>query len=182
MLVGRASADVIDLPVAKALRFFQQCPCGRGGNGTGLDADIAGPILKEVSDRLRFSVTWASISHAGPRRRVALRRRDAAHPARHADRLAARGVLYILDEPSIGLHQRDNERLLGTLRALRDLGNTVHRRRARRGHHPQRRPHHRPRAARGPLRRRGGGGGHARGRRQPIPPRSPRATCAASCR
>ena len=46
------------------------------------------------------------------------------------------GVMYVLDEPSIGLHQRDNDRLLGTLKHLRDLGNSVHRRRARRGRDP----------------------------------------------
>ncbi len=48
------------------------------------------------------------------------------------------GVLYVLDEPSIGLHQRDNDRLLETLKRLRDLGNTVHRGRARRGRDPAR--------------------------------------------
>ncbi len=45
------------------------------------------------------------------------------------------GVLYVLDEPSIGLHQRDNDQLIATLKRLRDLGNTRHRGRARRGHH-----------------------------------------------
>ena len=55
-------------------------------------------------------------------------------------------MLYILDEPSIGLHQRDNSKLIGTLERLRDLGNTVHRRRARRADDARRRPPRRPRA------------------------------------
>ena len=65
------------------------------------------------------------VSHDGPRRRDPLR--GEAQRIRLATQIGSRlvGVLYILDEPSIGLHQRDNERLLGTLRGLRDLGNTV---------------------------------------------------------
>ena len=59
------------------------------------------------------------------------------------------GTLYVLDEPSIGLHSRDNLRLIDILRQLRDQGNTVHRRRARRRHDQGRRSHRRPRARRG---------------------------------
>jgi excinuclease ABC subunit A len=66
----------------------------------------------------------AGISHAGARIGHAVGRRKPAHPARLADRLGLTGVLYVLDEPSIGLHQRDNARLLETLKRLRDLGNT----------------------------------------------------------
>ena len=92
----------------------------------GLDPDIAGPILKEVVDRLRFlrdvGLDYLTLGRAatslsgGETQRIRL-----------ATQIGSRlvGVLYILDEPSIGLHQRDNERLLGTLRGLRDLGNTV---------------------------------------------------------
>jgi excinuclease ABC subunit A len=61
----------------------------------------------------------------GPQRRHAERRRGAAHPPGQPDRQRLSGVMYVLDEPSIGLHQRDNERLIGTLRHLRDLGNSV---------------------------------------------------------
>ena len=60
-----------------------------------------------------------------PRGGDAVGRRGAADPAGHADRLGAGGVLYVLDEPSIGLHQRDNSKLIATLERLRDLGNTV---------------------------------------------------------
>ena len=107
----------------------------------------------------------ARLPHARPRRR---RRSPAARPSasgwRPRSARASSGVLYILDEPSIGLHQRDNERLLATLRELRDLGQHGHRGGARRGHHRGRRPRHRPRPARRPLRRRGGRGGHGRRR------------------
>ena len=64
-----------------------------------------------------------------------------------------RGVCYVLDEPTIGLHARDNGRLLEALEALRDRGNSLARRRARRRDHPARRPRHRPRARRRPPRR-----------------------------
>ena len=123
VLVGGTSiGDVVELPVERAAEFFARLPVGRGG----IDADVAGPILKEVGDRLRFLVDvglgyltlgrGATSLSGGEMQRIRL-----------ATQIGSRlvGVLYILDEPSIGLHQRDNERLLGTLRGLRDLGNTV---------------------------------------------------------
>ncbi len=72
-----------------------------------------------------FECGWAGVSVAQPQRGDAERRRGPAHPAGHADWVALRGVLYVLDEPSIGLHQRDNQRLISALENLRDLGNTV---------------------------------------------------------
>ena len=122
---GRSIGDVVDLSVHRALAFFTSIPV-RVRGGAGLDADIAGPILKEVCDRLRFLGDvgldyltlgrGASSLSGGEMQRIRL-----------ATQIGSRlvGVLYILDEPSIGLHQRDNERLLSTLRELRDLGNTV---------------------------------------------------------
>ena len=65
------------------------------------------------------------------------------------------GVLYILDEPTIGLHQKDNAKLIATLVRLRDLGNTLHRRRARRGDDPDGRLGAGHRSGRGRARRRG---------------------------
>jgi excinuclease ABC subunit A len=123
----RGIGDVIDLPVAKALQFFQGLPVRpKGGTGPGLDADIAGPILKEVSDRLRF-LCDVGLEYLTLGRGAASLSGGEMQRIRLATQIGSRlvGVLYILDEPSIGLHQRDNERLLGTLRELRDLGNTV---------------------------------------------------------
>ena len=90
-------------------------------------AAIAGRILKEIVERLQFlddvGLEYLTLV---PRIDHAVRRRVATHPARQPDRQSGlTGVLYVLDEPSIGLHQRDNERLLGTLRRLKALGNTV---------------------------------------------------------
>jgi excinuclease ABC subunit A len=122
---GKSIGDVVDLPVERALEFFEGVPLRSNGR-QGLDAEVAGPILKEVSDRLRFlrdvGLDYLTLGRAatslsgGETQRIRL-----------ATQIGSRlvGVLYILDEPSIGLHQRDNERLLGTLRGLRDLGNTV---------------------------------------------------------
>ncbi|HZM27265.1 MAG TPA: excinuclease ABC subunit UvrA, partial [Gemmatimonadales bacterium] len=122
---GASIGDVVDLPVSRAVTFFENIP-QRGNGRAGVDPEIAGPILKEVSDRLRFlrdvGLDYLTLGRAamslsgGETQRIRL-----------ATQIGSRlvGVLYILDEPSIGLHQRDNERLLGTLKGLRDLGNTV---------------------------------------------------------
>ncbi len=127
---GASIGDVVDLPIERAMEFFENIPL-RGSSGSsngrgGLDPEIAGPILKEVIDRLRFlrdvGLDYLTLGRAatslsgGETQRIRL-----------ATQIGSRlvGVLYILDEPSIGLHQRDNERLLATLRGLRDLGNTV---------------------------------------------------------
>ena len=87
-----------------------------------------------------------------------------------------RGVLYVLDEPSIGLHPRDNDRLLGSLEQSARPGQHRAGGRARRRDHPPRRLRGRPRSRRGPRRRRAGGHRHARARSPPTPPRSPAAT------
>jgi excinuclease ABC subunit A len=117
--------DVVDLSVTDALAFFERLPL-RGNGRPGLDPDIAGPILKEVNDRLRF------LKNVGLEYLTLGRSADSlsggeAQRIRLATQIGSRlvGVLYILDEPSIGLHQRDNARLLGTLKELRNLGNTV---------------------------------------------------------
>src|SRR5213596_3848385 len=124
---GKSIGDVVDLPVSDALAFFESIPLrGNGRAGGGLDPGIARPILKEVNDRLRF------LKNVGLEYLTLGRSADSlsggeAQRIRLATQIGSRlvGVLYILDEPSIGLHQRDNARLLETLKELRDLGNTV---------------------------------------------------------
>jgi excinuclease ABC subunit A len=116
----------VDLPVERALEFFESLPVRSAGHATGLDPDIAGPILKEVADRLRF-LTDVGLGYLTLGRGAGSLSGGEMQRIRLATQIGSRlvGVLYILDEPSIGLHQRDNERLLDTLRGLRDLGNTV---------------------------------------------------------
>jgi excinuclease ABC subunit A len=124
---GKGIGEVVDMPVGKALAFFASLPVRKpGAKGAGLDPDIAGPILKEVCDRLRF-LHDVGLEYLTLGRGAASLSGGEMQRIRLATQIGSRlvGVLYILDEPSIGLHQRDNERLLGTLRELRDLGNTV---------------------------------------------------------
>ncbi len=92
----------------------------------GADAQIAAPIIKEIKARLRFLVD-VGLDYLTLERATATLSGGEAQRIRLATQIGAglMGVLYILDEPSIGLHQRDNERLIGTLERLRDLGNTV---------------------------------------------------------
>ncbi|HEY4648321.1 MAG TPA: excinuclease ABC subunit UvrA, partial [Gemmatimonadales bacterium] len=123
---GTSIGDVVDLPIERAIEFFESIPL-RGSNGKGgLDPDIAGPILKEVVDRLRF-LRDVGLAYLTLGRSATSLSGGETQRIRLATQIGSRlvGVLYILDEPSIGLHQRDNERLLETLRGLRDLGNTV---------------------------------------------------------
>ena len=122
---GRSLGDVVNLSVGDALAFFETLPV-RGNGRPGLDREIAGPILKEVNDRLRFLKNVGLDYLTLGRSAVSLSGGEAQR-IRLATQIGSRlvGVLYILDEPSIGLHQRDNARLLATLKELRDLGNTV---------------------------------------------------------
>ena len=123
---GKSLGDVVDLAVTKALAFFEGLPLRGNGRGAGLDPEIAGPILKEVKDRLRF-LNNVGLDYLTLGRAAESLSGGEAQRIRLATQIGCRlvGVLYILDEPSIGLHQRDNARLLETLRELRDLGNTV---------------------------------------------------------
>jgi excinuclease ABC subunit A len=125
LLHGRSIGDIVELPVERALEFFESVPLRSNGKA-GLDPDIAGPILKEVGDRLRF-LRDVGLEYLTLGRGATSLSGGETQRIRLATQIGSRlvGVLYILDEPSVGLHQRDNERLLGTLRGLRDLGNTV---------------------------------------------------------
>jgi excinuclease ABC subunit A len=122
---GRSIGEVVDLSVDDALGFFESIRLGRGRAG-GVDPEVAGPIIKEVSGRLHF-LKDVGLEYLTLGRAAGSLSGGEAQRIRLATQIGSRlvGVLYILDEPSIGLHQRDNARLLKTLRELRDLGNTV---------------------------------------------------------
>jgi excinuclease ABC subunit A len=125
LIGGQSIGDVADHSVDAALAFFAGLPLRTNG-GRGLDSRVAGPILKEVVDRLRF-LQNVGLGYLTLGRGAASLSGGEAQRIRLATQIGSRlvGVLYILDEPSIGLHQRDNGRLLATLKELRDLGNTV---------------------------------------------------------
>ena len=122
---GRSMGEVVDLSIVEARDFFASIPI-RGEGRPGLDAGIAAPILKEVRERLGFLVD-VGLDYLTLNRSAESLSGGEAQRIRLATQIGSRlvGVLYILDEPSIGLHQRDNGRLLATLKQLRDLGNTV---------------------------------------------------------
>ncbi len=126
LIAGTSIGDVVTLPVREALDFFSKVPLRGNGRTRGLDPEISRPILKEVTDRLRFLVD-VGLDYLTLERSAVTLSGGEAQRIRLATQIGSRlvGVLYILDEPSIGLHQRDNARLLATLKELRDLGNTV---------------------------------------------------------
>ncbi len=123
-VAGRSLTDVIDEPVDAALTLFEGLRDDPGS--AHLDPDISLPILKEVCDRLGF-MARVGLGYLTLGRSADTLAGGEAQRIRLATQIGSRlvGVLYVLDEPSIGLHPRDNRRLLGTLESLRDLGNTV---------------------------------------------------------
>ncbi|WP_016956921.1 excinuclease ABC subunit UvrA [Catenovulum agarivorans] len=112
--------QVADLSIEQASAFFNSLQL------TGQKAQIADKILKEINDRLGFLVN-VGLNYLTLSRSADTLSGGEAQRIRLASQIGAGlvGVMYVLDEPSIGLHQRDNERLLKTLTHLRDLGNTV---------------------------------------------------------
>ncbi|WP_440903144.1 excinuclease ABC subunit UvrA [Catenovulum sp. SX2] len=112
--------QVADLSIEQASAFFNSLQL------TGQKAQIADKILKEINDRLGFLVN-VGLNYLTLSRSAETLSGGEAQRIRLASQIGAGlvGVMYVLDEPSIGLHQRDNERLLKTLTHLRDLGNTV---------------------------------------------------------
>ncbi len=117
---GKALHEITRLPVATALDFFQNLRL------SGSRGEIAAKIVKEVANRLGFLVS-VGLDYLTLARSAETLSGGEAQRIRLASQIGAGlvGVMYVLDEPSIGLHQRDNARLLDTLRRLRDLGNTV---------------------------------------------------------
>ena len=119
---GKNIAEASDLSIRAALEWFQ----GAGGTLTPQRAEIARRILREIVERLQFLVD-VGLDYLTLSRGSTTLSGGESQRIRLASQIGSglTGVLYVLDEPSIGLHQRDNERLLGTLRRLRDIGNTV---------------------------------------------------------
>ncbi len=119
---GLSISEVAEMSIAGAIEWF----AGLAEKLTDQQREIAQRVLKEINERLGFlgsvGLTYLALSRAsgtlsgGESQRIRLASQIGS---------GLTGVLYVLDEPSIGLHQRDNDRLLATLRRLRDLGNTV---------------------------------------------------------
>ncbi len=114
------------LPAITAMPVGEACEYAAGLSLTGRRGEIAAKILKEIRDRLQFLVN-VGLDYLTLDRSADTLSGGEAQRIRLASQIGAGlvGVMHILDEPSIGLHQRDNERLLGTLTHLRNLGNTV---------------------------------------------------------
>ncbi len=117
---GKSISDVTSMTVSRAARHLDELKL------SGARAFIATEVLKEIRARLSFLLD-VGLDYLTLDRAAATLSGGEAQRIRLASQLGSElsGVLYVLDEPSIGLHQRDNERLIGTLRRLRDLGNTV---------------------------------------------------------
>jgi excinuclease ABC subunit A len=120
LVAGRDLAALSGLPVGDSLRWFNELEL------TGQRAEIGAKVISEIGQRLRFLVD-VGLDYLTLTRSAETLSGGEAQRIRLASQIGAGlvGVMYILDEPSIGLHQRDNERLLGTLTHLRDIGNTV---------------------------------------------------------
>jgi excinuclease ABC subunit A len=117
---GRNLAEVSALSVSRALEWFDSLALGER------EGAIADKILREVHDRLGFLVS-VGLDYLTLDRMAGTLSGGESQRIRLATQVGSKlmGVLYVLDEPSIGLHQRDNRRLLETLKGMRDLGNTV---------------------------------------------------------
>jgi excinuclease ABC subunit A len=112
--------EVCEVPLKQALTFFDTIEL------TGAKLAIADKIVKEISNRLKF-LTNVGLEYLSLSRSAETLSGGEAQRIRLASQIGSglTGVMYVLDEPSIGLHQRDNDRLLDTLKRLRDIGNSV---------------------------------------------------------
>ena len=117
---GKSIAEVADLPVAEAAAFLADLTLSER------EAQISERLVKEIGVRLQFLVN-VGLDYLSLSRSASTLSGGEAQRIRLATQIGAGlvGVLYVLDEPSIGLHQRDNARLIRTLERLRDLGNTL---------------------------------------------------------
>ena len=119
-MTGRSIAELCDLSIGEVLEVLESMRLSER------EAQIAARVVKEIRERLRFLVD-VGLDYLTLSRSAGTLSGGEAQRIRLATQIGSglTGVLYVLDEPSIGLHQRDNERLLETLRRLRDLGNTL---------------------------------------------------------
>lgn len=116
----RTIAEMVKLSIGEAMAYYQTLQFD------GAKGEIAAKIIKEIRERLEFLVS-VGLDYLTLARSAETLSGGEAQRIRLASQIGAglMGVMYVLDEPSIGLHQRDNDRLLQTLTRLRDLGNTV---------------------------------------------------------
>ena len=119
-IAGNHIAEVTDYSIHEAQRFFNDLQLSEK------DKQIAHLILREINERLGFLIN-VGLNYLTLSRAAGTLSGGEAQRIRLATQIGSRltGVLYILDEPSIGLHQRDNERLIATLQSMRDIGNTL---------------------------------------------------------
>lgn len=119
-VMGKDLAQASDLSIREALNFFNHVDLSEQ------EAVIAKPILKEVRDRLNFLVS-VGLDYLTLSRSAGTLSGGEAQRIRLATQIGSNlsGVMYVLDEPSIGLHQRDNDRLIASLKRMRDLGNSL---------------------------------------------------------
>jgi excinuclease ABC subunit A len=117
---GKSIIDIIEMPISQAAMFFSELQL------TPRQEEISGEVLKEIRSRLQFLVD-VGLEYLTLNRSAPTLSGGEAERIRLASQLGCglAGVLYVLDEPTVGLHQRDNHRLLKALRNLKDLGNSV---------------------------------------------------------
>ena len=119
-IAGKHIGEVSDFPINESLNFFENLTFSKQNQ------EIARPILKEIDDRLTF-LKNVGLDYLTLSRSARTLSGGEAQRIRLATQIGSNlsGVMYVLDEPSIGLHQRDNDRLIASLKKMRDLGNTL---------------------------------------------------------
>lgn len=119
-IAGKHIGEVSDFPINESLNFFENLTFSEQNQ------EIARPILKEIDDRLTF-LKNVGLDYLTLSRSARTLSGGEAQRIRLATQIGSNlsGVIYVLDEPSIGLHQRDNDRLIASLKKMRDLGNTL---------------------------------------------------------
>ncbi|MFA6394009.1 MAG: excinuclease ABC subunit UvrA [Patescibacteria group bacterium] len=124
LVEGRSIHDIASLSIEEASKFFEQLE--KSKNQSAKNKKIASQVIKEIKSRLQFLLN-VGLNYLTLSRAANTLSGGEAQRIRLATQIGSKlvGVLYILDEPSIGLHQRDNAKLINTLKNLRDIGNTV---------------------------------------------------------